>query len=85
VFQNYKWSMKKYLNVVRLGRMSRSLFPSNESRSKEILDLINFDVCGVMPVKYLGGSLDYVTFINDFSRKTWIYIMKTKDEVFNKF
>lgn len=38
-----------------------------------------------MPVKLLGGSLYYVTFIDDFSRKTWIYLLKTKDEVFDKF
>ena len=24
-------------------------------------------------------------FIYDFSRKTWVYFMKNKDEVFNKF
>ena len=24
-------------------------------------------------------------FIDDFSRKTWVYFMKNKDEVFNKF
>jgi len=36
-------------------------------------------------VKSLGGSLYNVTFIDDFSRKTWLYLLKTKDEVFSKF
>ena len=26
-----------------------------------------------------------VTFIDDFSQKTWIYFLKSKDEVFSKF
>ena len=38
-----------------------------------------------MPVKSLGRSLYYVTFIDDFSRKTWLYLLKTKDKVFSKF
>ena len=33
----------------------------------------------------LSGYAYYVSFINDFSRKTWIYFMKNKDEVFSKF
>ena len=33
----------------------------------------------------LSGYVYYVSFINDFSRKTWIYFLKNKDEVFNKF
>ena len=33
----------------------------------------------------LSGYVYYVSFIDDFSRKTWIYFLKNKDEVFNKF
>ena len=33
----------------------------------------------------LRGYVYYVSFIDDFSRKTWIYFLKNKDEVFNKF
>jgi hypothetical protein len=68
-----------------LGKNIKKPFPSNNNRSKEILDLIHSDVCGLMPVKSLGGSLYYVIFIDDYSRKTWLYLLKTKDEVFNKF
>ena len=27
----------------------------------------------------------YVSFIDDYSRKTWIYFLKSKNEVFSKF
>jgi transposase InsO family protein len=27
----------------------------------------------------------YVFFIDDYSRKTWVYLLKSKDEVFSKF
>jgi len=38
-----------------------------------------------MALKYLGGHQYYVTFIDDFSRKAWLYLLKNKDEVFEKF
>jgi transposase InsO family protein len=68
-----------------LGKNVKKPFSSSNNRSKEILDLIHSYVCGLMLVKYLGGSLYYVIFIDDYSRKTWLYLLKTKDEVFNKF
>eukprot|EP00253_Pinus_taeda_P012749 PITA_12749 len=68
-----------------LGKNTKRPFGSNASRSKEILDLTHSDVCGPMTPKSLGGHLYYVTFIDDHSRKTWVYLMKTKDEVFTKF
>lgn len=38
-----------------------------------------------MAPESLGGHIYYVTFINDHSKKTWVYLMKLKDELFIKF
>jgi hypothetical protein len=67
-----------------LGKNVKVAFPSSESKSKGILDLIHSDVCGPMSVASMQGASYYVTFIDDFSRKTWIFFMKTKDEVFSR-
>jgi transposase InsO family protein len=47
--------------------------------------LVHNDDFGLVSVPSLGGSLYYVSFIDDFSRKTWIYFMRKKAEVFEKF
>jgi hypothetical protein len=33
----------------------------------------------------MNGCIYYIIFIDDCSRKTWIYFLKTKDESFSKF
>jgi hypothetical protein len=38
-----------------------------------------------MLVPSLGKSVYYVSFIDDFSRNTWIYFLRNKSEVFDKF
>jgi hypothetical protein len=58
---------------------------TTDNRSKEILDLIHSDVCGPMTVASLAEYLYYVLFIDDHSRKTWIYFLKNKDGVLAKF
>ncbi|KAL0387501.1 UNVERIFIED_CONTAM: Retrovirus-related Pol polyprotein from transposon TNT 1-94 [Sesamum radiatum] len=50
-----------------------------------ILDYVHSDVWGPTREKSLGGSLYYVTFTDDFSRKVWVYFLKQKSEVFAKF
>lgn len=59
-------------------------FVSSEARSKGILGFIHSNLTRPMLISSVKGASYYVTFIDDF-RKTWIYFMKTKDEVFNHF
>ena len=49
------------------------------------LELVHIDVWGPAQVSSLGFSHYYVTFIDDATRKTWIYCIQNKYEVFNTF
>ena len=55
------------------GKNIKKTFPSSESKEKGILEIIHSDVCGPMSSSSLSGYVYYVSFINDFSRKTRIY------------
>jgi hypothetical protein len=68
-----------------LGKNVKAPFPSSEIRSKGTFDLIHSDVGGPMLATSVKGASYYVTFIDDFSKKNWIYFMKTEDEVFSHF
>jgi transposase InsO family protein len=68
-----------------LGKYTKNAFPSSDSKVVGILDLIHSDVCGPMSSASLTRSLYYVVFIDDFSRKSWIFFMKTKGQVFSRF
>ena len=67
------------------GKNANKSFPSSNIRSKGILDLVHSDIYGLMTAPSLSGYLYYVLFIDDFSQKTWIFFLKTKNETFGKF
>jgi 5'-3' exoribonuclease 2 len=49
-----------------------------------VLDLVHSDVCK-MSVRSMGGEKYFVTFIDDFSRKVWVYVLRTNDQVLSVF
>ena len=67
-----------------LGKDIRKPFPQIEHKSKEPLELVHSDVCKPMSVHSLSGYSYCVTFIDDYIRKTWIYFLKAKPEVFER-
>ena len=54
-------------------------------RAASILDLIHSVVAEPIPTKCINGCRYFLTFIDDFSRYSWIYFMKQKSKVFGTF
>lgn len=73
-----------FCNDCLYGKQKKSSYYSGVSRKANPLDLVHSDVC-TMPVKSFGGALYFVTFIDDCTRKGWVYLLKSKSETFNAF
>ena len=69
-----------------LGKQFRMSFPKeSNSRAKKPLELIHVDVCGPIKPCSLDKNNYFLLFIVYFSRKTWVYFLKQKSEVFSIF
>jgi hypothetical protein len=67
------------------GKNIKNPFPKRDNKAKVALEIIHSYMCGPMPSSSISRYVYYVSFIDDYSRKTWIYFLKSKDEVFSKF
>ncbi|GJR03226.1 retrovirus-related pol polyprotein from transposon TNT 1-94 [Tanacetum coccineum] len=52
------------------------LVPSTESK----LELLRMDLCGPMRVASINGKKYILVIVDDYSRYTWVYFLRTKDE-----
>ena len=62
----------KHEGVCKGCAKGKNTFPSSERKVKGILEIIHSDVCSPMSSSSLSGYVYYVSFIDGFSRKTWI-------------
>ncbi|KAK2972307.1 hypothetical protein RJ640_014365 [Escallonia rubra] len=62
-----------------------SLSPRVNKRVEFAFELVHSDVWGPCPILSKSGFRYFVTFVDDFSRMTWIYFMKNRSEVFAHF
>ena len=65
--------------------MTKRPFSTKGTRAKEPLQLVHSDVCGLLNVQARGGYEYFISFIDDYSRYGYIYLMRWKSEVFEKF
>ena len=77
-------SSDQVCEACQLGKQHRLPFPKESSISNNLLDVIHSDVWGPAQTLMIGGFRYYVTFIDDYSRYTWIFPMK-KSEVLPHF
>ena len=67
------------------GKHAKSSHKSLDKKQLQPLELVHSDVCGPMPTRSLGGGLYFITFIDDATRKVWVYTMAGKDEALSMF
>lgn len=69
-----------------LGKQERVNFQtSGKPPKKERLELVLSDVWDPTTVSSVGEKNYFVTFIDDHSRKVWVYFLKHKSDVFEAF
>jgi transposase InsO family protein len=69
----------------KLGKSKVLPFPRHASRASQCFDIIHSDVWGIVLVISHAHYKYFVTFIDDFSRFTWVYFLRAKAEVFSVF
>ena len=58
------------------------LSPRVNKRASAPFELVHYDVSGPCPILFPIGFKYFVTFVDDFSRVTWLYLMKSRYELF---
>lgn len=67
------------------GKKTRASFGTAIHNTSGVLDYVHSDVWGPSKNASLGGKHWFVSFIDDFSRRVWVYTMRHKDEVLEVF
>jgi hypothetical protein len=66
-------------NVCQLAKSHQLSYTSSLHRSIAPLELIFSDVWGPAP-QYVGGFKYYISYVDDFSKFSWIYLMHDRSE-----
>jgi histone deacetylase 1/2 len=71
-------------DACQMAKSHQLPYPKSSSVSTSPLELVFSDVWGPAS-EYFGCFKYYVSFIDDYSKFTWIYLLKKKSDVFQKF
>ena len=64
----------------------RDIFPKGKSsRANTVFKLVHSDLCEPIKPMSQGGKRYFILFIDDFSRRTWVYFLQDKSEAFTIF
>ena len=63
-----------------LAKHHKAPFPSSKRVSSRALELLHMDLCGPMPVSSLGGRKYVATFLDDYSKMSFVRVLSYKSE-----
>jgi transposase InsO family protein len=59
--------------------------PINTVKTEQSRMLLHMDIVGLSWVRSMGGKWYVLVIVNDYSRYSWVFYLKSKDEVFEHF
>ncbi|GJS60511.1 putative RNA-directed DNA polymerase [Tanacetum coccineum] len=65
------------------AKHTREPFPLSDHVSTELGELVHLDLWGPYKVTSMEGFKFFLTIVDDFSRAVWVYLLKSKNEVFH--
>ena len=69
----------------QLGKVHKQHFSIIETKTKGVLELIHTDLWGPSPTVSRDGYKYYISFVDDYTRYSWIYPLKLKSQAFEVF
>ncbi|RVW62261.1 Retrovirus-related Pol polyprotein from transposon RE1 [Vitis vinifera] len=77
-------SMSESFNSVsnsKFAKHTRTVYPQIPYKPSTVFSLVHSDVWGPSRIKNISGTRWFVTFVDDHTRVTWVFLMKEKSEV----
>ena len=68
-----------------IGKMHKLPFVHSQFQSTQPLELVHSDVWGPAPISSSNGYKYYLLFVDDFSRYSWLFLLKHKYDVLSTF
>eukprot|EP00833_Pecoramyces_ruminatium_P016113 jgi/Orpsp1_1/1190145/evm.model.d7180000076896.1 len=84
VIEHTKDHNKEACITCKLSKLRRNKFEKSLNKSTRLFELVHTDVVGPLTLSYSGYTY-YVTFLDDYSRKCWVYPIESKKKVYNIF
>ncbi|GJT38700.1 retrovirus-related pol polyprotein from transposon TNT 1-94 [Tanacetum coccineum] len=78
---NLKYHKEYLCPTCKQGKRKKASHPPKPIlNSKQRLHLLHMDLCGPMRVESINGKQYILVIVDDYSRYTWVYFLRSKDE-----
>ena len=85
MLKNFQFSISNYCEIYHFAKQTDVPFTSSNHITSKKFDLSHPDIWGPVPISSLSNYKYYVYFVDDYSRYTWVYLMRNRSEILQIF
>ncbi|KAL2903852.1 Retrovirus-related Pol polyprotein from transposon TNT 1-94 [Bienertia sinuspersici] len=77
--------LNKSCSIRPQAKQKRDVFPTSDNKASCIFELIHCDLWGSYKNPSTSGAHYFLTLVDDYSRAIWVYLLRSKTEVYKTF